>query len=238
MGSLYIVSTPIGNRKDITLRALEVLSKASIILCEDTRKTGMLLKHYQETQGIKFTARLVSFFEENEESRIPQIVDWLNKGEEIALVSSAGTPLLSDPGFKLVRECVKQEIQVLAVPGASALLAGLVVSGLPINNFMYLGFLPKKSGKKEKLLTKAMEIQKLIPQTVVFYESPFRILKTLKLLEQINSEAQVVLGRELTKKFEEVQRGTPVQLIKELKDKKIKGELVVMVKCLDGKQRG
>ena len=224
------MSTPIGNRKDITLRALEVLSEVDILLCEDSRKTGRLLKHYEETREMGFRARLVSFYEENEEGRIPQVIEWLKEGKKIALVSSAGTPLLSDPGFRLVRECVKQEIKVLSVPGASALLAGLVVSGLPMNSFMYLGFLPKKSGKREKLLTKAMEVQKLVPQTIVFYESPFRIVKTLKQMDAIfRSGTEVVIGRELTKKFEEVLRGTPVQLIKEWGDKKIKGELVVML---------
>jgi len=222
MGGLYIVSTPIGNRKDISLRALEVLSEVEIVLCEDTRKTGQLLNHF------KIKSRLVSYFEQNEYQRIPEVIGWLKQGKKIALVSNAGTPLISDPGFKLARECVKENISVLSIPGASAVLAGLVVSGLPTNSFTFLGFLPKKQGKKEKMLEKVKQIQEILAQTVVFYESPFRIVKTLKLLEEKMPEAQIVIGRELTKKFEEIIRGTPSELIKKLGDKKVKGELVVM----------
>lgn len=229
MGSLYIVSTPIGNRGDISLRALEVLSKAEMILCEDTRKTGLLLKGYEESQGKVFKARLISFYEENEEKRILQVIDWLKQGKEIALVTNSGTPLVSDPGFKLVRECVKEKIPVSPIPGASALLAGLVISGLATDKFMFLGFLPKKQGKKEKLLGKVKEIQKIIPQTVIFYESPFRIVRTLKMLEQILPEVEVVVGRELTKKFEEIVRGNPKELMGKLRDKKIKGEITVLL---------
>jgi len=228
MGSLYIVSTPIGNRGDISLRALEVLGKVELILCEDTRKTGLLLKGYEESQGKTFKARLISFYEENEEKRMPQVIDWLKQGKEIALVSNSGTPLVSDPGFKLVRECIREKISVFSIPGSSALLAGLVISGLPTDKFMFLGFLPKKQGKKEKLLEKVREIQNFLAQTIIFYESPFRIVKTLKTLEQILPEAKVVIGRELTKKFEEVERGTAKELIEKFGDKKIKGELVVM----------
>ena len=228
MGSLYIVSTPIGNRRDISLRALEVLSQVELILCEDTRKTGLLLKGYEESQGKTFKARLISFYEENEEKRIFQVIDWLKQGKEVALVSNSGTPLVSDPGFKLVRQCVREKIPVFPIPGPSALLAGLVISGLPTDKFMFLGFLPKKQGKKEKLLEKIKEIQKLLAQTIIFYESPFRIVKTLKMLEQILPEAKIVIGRELTKKFEETERGTARELIEKFGDKKIKGELVVM----------
>jgi len=229
MARLNVVSTPIGNRKDISLRALEVLDKVEIILCEDTRKTGMLLEHYRQTEGLTGKPRLVSFYEENEVKRIPEVIEWLKQDKEIALVSNSGTPLVSDPGFKLVRECVKEKIQVSPIPGPSAVLAGLVISGLPTDRFMFLGFLPKKQGKKEKLLEKVKEVQKVIPQTVIFYESPFRIVGTLKMLEQILPEAEVVIGRELTKKFEEVQRGTARELIGKLGDKKIKGELVVLL---------
>ena len=223
MGGLYIVSTPIGNRKDISLRALEVLSEVEIVLCEDTRKTGQLLNHF------KIKSKLVSYFEENEYKRIPEVIEWLKQGKKIALVSNAGTPLISDPGFKLVRECVKENISVLSIPGASAILAGLVISGLPTNSFTFLGFLPKKQGKKEKIIEKVKQIQEILTQTVVFYESPFRIVKTLQMLKGKMPEAQVVIGRELTKKFEEMIRGTPDELIKKLGDKKVKGELVVMV---------
>lgn len=228
MGSLLIVSTPIGNLKDISLRAIESLEQAGVVLCEDTRKTGMLLKHLEIE-----AKKLVSFFEGNEERKIPEIIEWLKQGRDVALVSSAGTPLVSDPGFKLVRECVKEEIKVIPIPGASAVLAGLVVAGLPTDKFVFLGFLPKKQGKKEKLFKKAIETE----MTVVFYESPFRILKTLEMLKTFRLHPhsgvgieKVVIGRELTKKFEEVLRGTPEELIEELGDKKIKGELVVIIR--------
>lgn len=217
------MSTPIGNLKDITLRALEILFEVDVVLAEDTRKTGQLLSFYKEDRQ---TPKMVSFYEENEESRKEQVIEWLKEGQDVALVSDAGTPLLSDPGFKLVRECVSQEINVVPVPGASAILAGLVVAGLPTDKFVFLGFLPKKSGKKEKLLSKTIASE----LTVIFYESPFRIVKTLEELSKINDEMRVVMGRELTKKFEEVMRGTPSELIEKIGGKKVKGELVVLVK--------
>ncbi|MEA3355689.1 MAG: 16S rRNA (cytidine(1402)-2'-O)-methyltransferase [Patescibacteria group bacterium] len=224
MGSLYIVSTPIGNMKDITLRALEILFKVQVILAEDTRKTSQLLRVYKNDKEIP---RLVSFYEENESRRNPEVIEWLKSGLDVALVSDAGTPLISDPGFKLVRQCVEENIKIVPIPGASALLAGLTVAGLPTDKFIFLGFLPKKTGKKEKLLKKALGNK----MTIVFYESPFRILKTLKTLDTFHPgmELKVVVGRELTKKFEEVLRGTPEELIKGFGDKKIKGELVVLV---------
>jgi len=229
MASLYIVSTPIGNRKDITLRALEVLSEVEIILCEDTRKTGQLLKFYEETENKQFKAKLISYYEEVEERKIPEVIEFLKQNKQVALVSNSGTPLISDPGFKLVRECIKEKIKVISIPGVSAILAGLIASGLPTNNFTFLGFLPKKQGKKEKQIDKVKQMQEILPQTVVFYESPFRILKTLKLLEEKIPEAEIVLARELTKKFEEVMRGTVKELISKLENKKIKGEIVVLL---------
>ncbi len=223
MSELYIVSTPIGNLSDISLRAIETLTSAEVILCEDTRKTGKLLEHLK-IKG----KRLVSFYEENEASRVPQVIEWLEQGKEVVLVSSAGTPLISDPGFRLVRRCVEEKIRVVSIPGASAVLAGLVIAGLPVDKFMFLGFLPKKSGKKEKLLQKAVDSE----MTVVFYESPFRVLKTLEMLKKFRSgsKLKVVIGRELTKKFEEVLRGSPEELILKLENKKIKGELVIVVR--------
>lgn len=219
MGRLYIVSTPIGNIKDISIRAIEVLSQVDLILCEDTRRTGSLLKKLKINRP-----RFLSFYEENEEKRIMQVIRKLIEGQQIALVSSAGTPLLSDPGFKLVRECVKQKINLVSVPGPSALLAGLVISGLPMDKFMFLGFLPKKRGKKTRLLETVFKAVEFMPQTVIFYESPFRILKTLRLLNDLVPDANLVIGRELTKQFEEVLRGKPGELIKQIEDRKLKGE--------------
>lgn len=217
MAEIYIVSTPIGNRRDITLRALDIFTKLDYLLCEDTRKTKQLLDFYK----IKPLPILVSFYEPVEEQKIPQVISWLREGKNVGLVTNAGTPLISDPGFKLVRECVKENIQVVSIPGASALLAALVVSGLPTDKFTFLGFLPKKAGKKEKLLKEAK-------YTVIAYESPYRIIKTLELLQKLMPEKQVVICRELTKKFEEVVRGKPEELLEKMRDRKIKGEIVLM----------
>ena len=217
MAEIYIVSTPIGNRQDITLRALEIFTKLDYLLCEDTRKTKQLLDFYQ----IKPLPILVSFYEPVEEQKIPEVIVWLKAGKSVGLVTNAGSPLISDPGFKLVRECVKENIQVVPIPGASALLAALVVSGLPTDKFTFLGFLPKKVGKKEKLLKEAK-------YTVIAYESPYRIIKTLELLQKLMPEKQVVICRELTKKFEEVVRGRPEELLEKMRDRKIKGEIVLM----------
>jgi len=217
MAEIYIVSTPIGNRQDISLRALEIFTKLDYLLCEDTRKTKQLLDFYQ----IKPLPILVSFYEPVEEQKIPEVIVWLKAGKSVGLVTNAGTPLISDPGFKLVRECVKENIQVVPIPGASALLAALVVSGLPTDKFTFLGFLPKKVGKKEKLLKEAK-------YTVIAYESPYRIIKTLELLQKLMPEKQVVICRELTKKFEEVVRGRPEELLEKMRDRKIKGEIVLM----------
>lgn len=231
MGSLFIVSTPIGNLSEITLRAVETLKQVDVILCEDTRKTKHLINKLNITlfntivgKSVMSKQRLISFYEQNEEQRIPQVIEWLKQGKNVALVSNAGTPLISDPGFRLVRECVKHKLPIVPIPGASAVLAGLVVSGLPTDKFMFLGFLPKKVGKKEKLLKKALESE----MTVVFYESPFRIIKTLDYLKNSHSGVGISVGRELTKKYEEILRGTPSELIEKLSDKKIKGELVVV----------
>ncbi|MCX6816361.1 MAG: 16S rRNA (cytidine(1402)-2'-O)-methyltransferase [Candidatus Beckwithbacteria bacterium] len=228
MSALYIVSTPIGNRQDITLRAIEVLDQVNYLLCEDTRKTKLLLDFYH----IKKSPMLISFYEPVEEQKIPQIIGWLREGKNVGLVTNAGTPLLSDPGFKLVRACVKENIQVIPIPGASALLAALVVSGLPTDKFMFLGFLPKKSGKKERLLNNVVEILKIQTQTVILYESPFRIIKTLELLQKLMPESQVVICRELTKKFEGVIRGKPEELIKKLNQGKVKGEVVILISTM------
>ncbi|MCG2685946.1 16S rRNA (cytidine(1402)-2'-O)-methyltransferase, partial [Candidatus Parcubacteria bacterium] len=146
MGTLYLVSTPIGNLKDITLRALEVLKSVDLVLCEDTRKTGFLLSHY------KIKNRLLSYFEHNEARRIPEVIAKLKEGQDTALVSNAGTPTISDPGFKLVRQCLAEGIRVCPIPGASAILAALVASGLPTDKFTFLGFLPRKKGPLAKLL--------------------------------------------------------------------------------------
>jgi len=226
MGKLYIVSTPIGNMKDISLRALEVLFSVDVILCEDTRKSGMLLEHYKEySNDPDKKPGLMSFYQGNEDRKMNHIIELLKEGKDVALISNSGTPLLSDPGFKLVRECVREKIEVIPIPGASALLAGLVVSGLPMDKFLFLGFLPKKQGKKRKVL----EDLKGKNMTTIFYESPFRIKKTLEMIDELLPESNIVIARELTKKFEETMRGTAKELIAKLGDKKVKGELTVVM---------
>jgi 16S rRNA (cytidine1402-2'-O)-methyltransferase len=194
---LYIISTPIGNLKDISLRAIEVLENLDILLCEDTRHTGMLLKKL----GIKNNPKLVSYYMETEEQKIPEIMEYLKKGLEVGLVSDAGTPLLSDPGWLLVKRCQKENINYTAVPGASALINGLVLSGLPMGRFCYLGFLPKKDGDRKKILSKYKEIE----GTKVVYESPFRLVKLISEIKEIFGEkVEIRICREMTKKFEEV----------------------------------
>ena len=224
MGRLYLVSTPIGNRDDLTLRALRLLFEVDVILSEDTRKTGQLLKLCRPDVA---HPPLLSFFEGNEESRLEEILVRLEAGQKIALVSSAGTPLVSDPGFKLVRVAITAGHEVIPVPGASAALAALVGSGLPPDKFLFLGFLPKKEGKKEKLLKTVIEAKATLPQTVIGYESPFRLVKTIELLARLAPDTDLVLAKELTKKFEAWFRGKPNQVLAKLPTK-IKGEWVVM----------
>ncbi|HKZ35298.1 MAG TPA: 16S rRNA (cytidine(1402)-2'-O)-methyltransferase [Patescibacteria group bacterium] len=224
MGRLYLVSTPIGNRDDLTLRALRLLFEVDVILSEDTRKTGQLLKLCRPDVA---HPPLLSFFEGNEESRLEEILVRLEAGQKIALVSSAGTPLVSDPGFKLVRVAITAGHEVIPVPGASAALAALVGSGLPPDKFLFLGFLPKKEGKKEKLLKTVIEAKAKLPQTVIGYESPFRLVKTIELLARLAPDTDLVLAKELTKKFEAWFRGKPNQVLAKLPTK-IKGEWVVM----------
>lgn len=225
MGELYLLSTPIGNRQDISLRALSILSNLDILLCEDTRKTKQLLDFY----NLPRLPELVSFYEENENIRQLQVVNWLKDGKKIGLVSNAGTPLISDPGYKLARECIKENIPVISIPGASAVLASLVVSGLPPDKFMFIGFLPKKEGKKTKMLEKIKEVRELLPQTVIIYESPYRTVKTLLLVKSIIGEVEVVVCRELTKKFETVIRGSIDEVMETIKGKKLKGEVVILI---------
>ncbi|MFH0943469.1 MAG: 16S rRNA (cytidine(1402)-2'-O)-methyltransferase [Candidatus Beckwithbacteria bacterium] len=224
MGELYLVSTPIGNRQDITLRALSVLTNLDYLLCEDTRKTKQLLNFY----NLSHLPELISFYEENEQIRQTQVVGWLKEGKKIGLVSNAGTPLISDPGYKLVRECIKEKIPVNNLPGANAILASLVVSGLPPDKFMFLGFLPKKERKKSQLLENVKVILERLPQTVIIYESPYRVVKTLLLIKTIMHKAQIVVCRELTKKFETIYRGEAEKVLKQLGDKKLKGEVVIL----------
>lgn len=223
MGKLYIVSTPIGNLEDITLRAIRILSEVDIIACEDTRKTGMLLQRI--TQSPQIRPKLISYYEENELHRIPEIIQFLKDGKNVALVTNAGTPTISDPGFKLVRECVEQGIEVVAIPGASAVLVALVSSGLPTDKFLFLGFLPLKPIKRKEIWNL---VKRNADVTTIFYESPYRLLKTLSEMLEIFGDIPIVICRELTKIHEEIRREKVSDAIKYFEQVKPKGEFTVL----------
>ena len=216
---LYLVPTPIGNLEDITLRALRILREVSLILAEDTRKTSILLKHYE------ISTPIIAYHQHNEHNLTPRIAERLGKGENIAIVTDAGTPGISDPGFLLVRECVAKGIKTECLPGATAFVPALVNSGLPCDSFYFEGFLPHKKGRN-----KIMESLKDSAKTMVFYESPFRLLKTLELFAStFGSDRKAAVSRELTKLYEENVRGTLAELIAHFTISTIKGEIVIVV---------
>jgi 16S rRNA (cytidine1402-2'-O)-methyltransferase len=217
-GTLYIVSTPIGNLEDITFRAVKILSAVDLIAAEDTRKTKILLDHYQISKP------MLSYFDHNERFRATQLVEKLLAGQSIALVSDAGTPGISDPAYRIVRDSIDHGILIVPVPGASALLAALVVSGLPTNNFVFEGFLPVKKGRKTKL-----EFLKSEKRTIVLYESPHRIVKTLRELLEYLGDREIVLAREVSKKFEEILRGRTSELLSKTASSTPRGEFVIVL---------
>ena len=218
-GTLYLVATPIGNLEDITLRALRVLRECDIVAAEDTRHSGRLLKHF----GI--SKPLLSYFQFNEARRSGEIIERLRRGEKVALVTDAGSPGISDPGERVVKAAIAAGLRVESVPGPSALVAALTASGLPTDEFHFIGYLPHKSGQRRNKL----ESLKSFDGTLVLYESPYRIEKLLGELAEIFPEREVVLARELTKKFEEFLRGKPAELLAIAKKQSLKGEFVVMV---------
>ena len=217
-GKLYIVSTPIGNLKDITIRAIETLNEVDFILCEDTRVTSILLKQYS------IIKQLISFNAISEVKKIPAIIERLKNGQSYALVSDSGTPAISDPGIRLVSEAIKNGINVISIPGATALISALTVSGLPTDTFIFEGFLPQKKGRQKKLKELATE-----ERTIVLYESSHRIEKLIGELSEYLPDRYVVVCRELTKKFEEYWRGYPAELNQSLLTNTIKGEFVVVI---------
>ena len=236
MGVLYLVSTPIGNREDITLRAIRVLFSVDLIACEDTRKTRNLLEFYEANYkellpksliDKKNYKNLISFYEENEEKRIPFLLDLLKSGKTVGLVSSSGTPTLSDPGFKLVRECLGQNIKVESIPGPSSILAALTTSGLPTDKFFFLGFLPKKQGKRLRWLKNLAKTYQYISFTTVFFESPYRLTKTLNDLKDVFGDIEIVISRELTKIYEEIRKDKISNLLNHFQNTKPKGEFVL-----------
>jgi 16S rRNA (cytidine1402-2'-O)-methyltransferase len=219
MGKLYIVPTPIGNLKDMTFRAVEVLQEVDLILAEDTRTSAKLLKHFE------ITTHMHSHHMHNEHKTIQGIVERLKAGDTIALISDAGTPAISDPGFLLARACVEAEIEVDCLPGATAFVPALVNSGLPNDKFVFEGFLPVKKGRQTRLLSLASETR-----TIIFYESPHKLLKTLaQFVEYFGGERNISISRELSKLHEETIRGSVSELLKHFEAKPVKGEIVIVV---------
>jgi 16S rRNA (cytidine1402-2'-O)-methyltransferase len=218
-GTLYLVATPIGNLEDITLRALRVLRECDVVAAEDTRRTGQLLRHF----GI--SKPLLSYFQFNEARRSEEIIERLRRDEKVALVTDAGSPGISDPGERVVKAAITAGFRVESVPGPCALVTALTASGLPTDEFHFVGFLPHKSGQRRNRL----ELLKPVPGTLVFYESPFRVEKLLVEMTQVFPEREVVLARELTKRFEEFRRGKPGELQALVQNRPLKGEFVVLV---------
>jgi 16S rRNA (cytidine1402-2'-O)-methyltransferase len=216
---LYVVATPIGNLSDITLRALEVLKDVDLVAAEDTRHSGILLKHYQIDKP------LVSCHQHNEAMRTAQLVERLAAGEKVALITDAGTPGISDPGARLIRECVKRGLDFTVIPGPSSILTALVGSGFSADKFFFGGFLPIKSGRRQRELSAAGARE----ETSIYFESPYRLAKTLKASMEILQDRQLCVARELTKKFEEFQRGTAAELLVHYEARPPKGEIVLLV---------
>ena len=226
MAKLYIVPTPIGNLEDITLRAINVLKEVDFILAEDTRTSSVLLKHL----GIEKPLR--SHHKFNEHATVQMVADAIEAGKDVALVSDAGTPGISDPGFLLVRKCVEEGIDIVTLPGATALIPALVQSGFPCDRFCFEGFLPQKKGRMKRLQELATE-----SRTVIFYESPYRVVKCLEQIsETFGAERRVAVVREITKKFEETVRGTVAEAIAHFKEHEPKGEFVIVVEGYDAKR--
>ena len=217
-GKIFIVSTPIGNLGDITFRAIEILKKVSLIAVEDTRKSKILLNHY----NIK--TNLISYFEHNVKIRLPKLINRVSQGENIALISDAGTPGISDPGYRLVKEAIDNLIIVESIPGPSAFLSAITSSGLPTDRFIFEGFLPHKKGRLKKI-TKIKDQN----ATIIYYESPHRLVKTLRQCYAILGDRPAVVSRELTKIHEQIKRGTLSSLINYFDQKKIKGECVLLI---------
>ena len=216
---LYVVATPIGNLGDITLRALEILKDVDLVAAEDTRHSGILLKRYEIDKP------LISYHEHNEAMRTAQLVERLAAGEKIALITDAGTPGVSDPGARLIRECIKRGLDFTIIPGPSSILTALVGSGFSSEKFFFGGFLPNKSGRRERELRAAATRN----ETSIYFESPYRITKTLKALIDILQDRQLCVARELTKKFEEFRRGSAAELLGHYESRPPKGEIVLLI---------
>ena len=220
---LFIVPTPIGNMGDITIRAIETLKNSDLILAEDTRHAKKLLSEYN------ISTKVNSYHLNNEHKKVNDYIELMASGQKISLITDAGTPCISDPGFLLIREAIKKDIIITCLPGPTALIPALVLSGLPSENFIFEGFLPRKKGRKTKLIELAQNTK-----TTIIYESPYRVVKTLtEFLEYLGEDRQISLSREISKIYEETFRGSVVEAVKYFSNKKIKGEFVI---CIDKKQ--
>jgi 16S rRNA (cytidine1402-2'-O)-methyltransferase len=224
-GELYLVATPIGNLEDITLRALRTLKEVDLIACEDTRHTQKLLAHYA------IEKRLVSYHEHNENTRSPELIEKLKEGAQIALVTDAGTPVISDPGYRLARLCVEHGIRVTPIPGPSAIVTALAASGLPGEPFLFAGFLPARAGERRRKLTElaTLTVHSDQPITLILYEAPHRLAATLNDAAQIFGARSAVIARELTKLHEEFVRGTLPELAAQFREKPVRGEITLLI---------
>jgi 16S rRNA (cytidine1402-2'-O)-methyltransferase len=236
MGTLFLVATPIGNLEDISIRAMRVLSSVDGIACEDTRKTGQLLKllkdkypeFYTQSDEQRRHQRLIRYYEQVEKRVIPEIITALKNGLNIAVVSDAGTPAISDPGFRLIRECVTEGIAVQSIPGPSSVILALTLSGLPTDKFLFLGYPPHKGGKRMQLYKSLKSSLEHIKATVILFEAPHKMIKTLDEIKEVFGDIEIVLTREMTKVHEEVLRGTITDLLTGFAKRPPKGEFVIL----------
>lgn len=223
MGTLYIVSTPIGNLKDISLRAIDILKSVDLVLCEDTRVSGRLLAHFE------ISKKLIAINDFNEASRIGESVLNLKMGKNLALISDAGTPLVSDPGYKLIREAIANNIRVEAIPGATAAIVALTISGLPPDKFFFVGYLSKKEGKRKNQLEDIKRVKEVSANTTIIYESPFRVVKTLENIRDMYGDVDIAVCRELTKLHEETRREKVSESIAYFTVHAPKGEFIILI---------
>ncbi len=228
-GILYIVATAIGNLQDLTFRACSTLLEADYVLCEDTRRAGILLKHIKDLYPtIESRYTFISYYDQIELQKIPLVISMLKQGKKVALISDAGTPLISDPGFKLVRECVKENIHVESIPGPSSIISALVSSGLPPDKFSYFGYLPHKESHRLKMLDSIKTSVSFVSSTVILLEAPHKLLQTLEDIKKIFGDIAIVLARELTKVHEEIARKTIGEFLIEYEKRNPRGEYVIL----------
>jgi 16S rRNA (cytidine1402-2'-O)-methyltransferase len=233
IGTLYIVATPIGNMEDITIRAAKLLTSVGIVACEDTRHTGLLLDHLRKTYvanpDLVQKPKLISFYDQNEDAKVAYIIELLMSGQDVALVSDAGTPGISDPGFPLVRACRKEGIPVTGLPGASSTILALSISGLPTDKFTFYGYLPKKEGNAKKMLEGIIQTQEIIKTTAIFFEAPHKLVQSLQLMQEVLGDKEIILARELTKVHEEVQQAKISEFITKYISQQPRGEFVLLL---------